>query len=167
MQIFDPEYRERPSIYCAIDDADGLLARLDNAGCRASGQLLAGGLAAAGAFNAGVSFIGIDPARYASTVAIHERVAVGKWVDASDRSGVVLGKRLAKTLDVGVGDELVVLSQATDGSMGNELFTVRGVLGTVGALYDRAGLFMSLVRAFTRSLFDCPRACRQRRAKRR
>lgn len=150
MQLFHPEYRERPSIYRFIENADAQVAALEKKGYRASAQLLGGGLAAAGEFNAGVQFIGIDPARYKSVSKIAERVAAGKWVDAGDEPGVVIGKQLARTLDVKVGDELVVLTQATDGSMGNELFTVRGVLSSIGA-YDRAGMFMN-ASAFRRLL---------------
>ncbi|MEQ8985579.1 MAG: FtsX-like permease family protein, partial [Deltaproteobacteria bacterium] len=52
-------------------------------------------------------------------------------------------KRLAKTLRLGVGDEVVVLSSAADGSMANALYTVRGVLGPINEAVDRGGVFMT------------------------
>ena len=55
---------------------------------------------------------------------------------------MVIGRRLAKTLRVELGAEVVVLSQAADGSMANELYEVRGVLGPVNEVVDRGGVFM-------------------------
>jgi len=72
---------------------------------------------------------------------------------------VVLGKRLAKTLNVKVGDEIVVLSQAADGSMANELYRVRGVLRSVSDVADRAGIFIN-ERPF-RELFTMPTGAHQ------
>ncbi|MDH5638546.1 MAG: FtsX-like permease family protein, partial [Nitrospinota bacterium] len=67
----------------------------------------------------------------------------GKWLDPNDPSGVVLGRKLANTLGVELGGELVVLSQAADGSMANDLYRLRGVLLSVGEMTDRAGFFMT------------------------
>jgi len=41
-----------------------------------------------------------------------------------------------------VGDELVALSQASDGSMANDLFFVRGILGPISDATDRSAVFM-------------------------
>lgn len=73
---------------------------------------------------------------------IGEHIDEGAWLDPAVPNGVVLGRRLAQTLDVGTGDELVLLSQAADGSMANDLFDVRGVLLGVGDSTDRAGVFL-------------------------
>jgi len=67
---------------------------------------------------------------------------------------VVIGRRLARTLNVGPGDELVVLSQAADGSMANDLYEVRGVLKGIGDAVDRGGVFMT--EAAFRKLFVFP-----------
>jgi ABC-type lipoprotein release transport system permease subunit len=55
---------------------------------------------------------------------------------------VVLGRRLARTLGAGPGDELIILGQATDGSLANDLYIVRGVLRGVSDVTDRIGVFM-------------------------
>ncbi|MBW2016748.1 MAG: ABC transporter permease [Deltaproteobacteria bacterium] len=53
------------------------------------------------------------------------------------QGGIVLGKKLARTLNVSVGDEIIVVVQAADGSLGNELYHVRGILKNVGDRIDR------------------------------
>ena len=75
MQIFAAGYLDKPSIYTAIEAPGALLARLDEAGYPSSPRLLAGGLAAAGEFSAGVSLRGVDVARDAQVTLIGRKVA--------------------------------------------------------------------------------------------
>ena len=49
---------------------------------------------------------------------------------------------LAKILGLEVGGELVVLSQAADGSMANDLYIVRGILKGVSDAVDRGGVYL-------------------------
>ena len=74
---------------------------------------------------------------------VGNKIAKGEWVSASDPAGVVMGKHLARTLEATIGDELLLLSQATDGSMANDLYTVKGILKTVGDATDRTGVYMN------------------------
>lgn len=143
VQIVADDYRENPSLYTRIEDPDALLAQLDAAGLPASARLLAFGLAAGEDTASGASFFGVDVKRDARVSLVYEQVERGEWLRTGDPKGVVLGRRLARTLGVDLGDELVVLSQAADGSMANELFTVRGVLRGIAEGIDRSGIFMS------------------------
>ncbi len=143
LQIFAGDYLDSPSIYTAIDDPEALVTKLEALGYPASARLLGGGLAAAGEYSAGVAFRGVDVERDAGVSRIHEQLAEGAWLDPATPQGVVIGRRLARTLDVGAGAELVVLTQAADGSMANELYTVRGVLLGVAEGTDRTVVFMN------------------------
>ncbi len=143
LQVFAAGYLDNPSLYCRIDEPETLLAELDAAGYPASARLLAGGLAAVGDLSAGVSLRGVAVAREARVSRVHERLAEGEWLDPSDGQGVVLGRRLAKILEARPGAELVVLSQGADGSIANDLYTVRGVLGTVADATDRNAVFIN------------------------
>jgi ABC-type lipoprotein release transport system permease subunit len=154
LQIHAEDYRSNPSIYTAIEDPQSLLADLDAAGYAASARLLASGLAAAGDSSAGVGFIGVDVERDAKVSDVYKHVAQGAWLDPAVPAGVVIGRRLGRTLNVGLGDELVVLSQAADGSMANDLYEVRGVLKGIGDAVDRTGVFMT--EAAIRELFVFP-----------
>jgi putative ABC transport system permease protein len=143
MQVFAGDYLDKPSIYTAIKNPDALLAQLDEMGYPASARLLGGGLAAADGFSAGVALRGVDVAQDAKVTQIGTKIADGTWLDPTDLHGVVVGRRLAKTLEVKPGDELVILSQAADGSLANDLYTVRGVLMGVADATDRSAIFMN------------------------
>lgn len=159
VQVFVQGYDDDPSVYARIEDPAPLVATLEAEGYRVSPQLLAGGLAAAGEASAGVMFRGIDVERERGVLRTSERVHEGSWLDPADPTGVVLGVRLARTLGVHAGDEVIVLSQAADGSMANELFTVRGVLASVGDSADRATVF--LVDDTFRAMFSVPEGVHQ------
>ncbi len=159
MQVFAVGYLDKPSIYTAIEAPETLMARLDEAGYPSSPRLLAGGLAAAGDFSAGVSVRGVDVQRDARVTLIGRKVAQGAWLDPAHPSGVVMGRRLARALEVKPGDELVVIGQAADGSIANDLYTVRGVLMGIADGTDRSAIFMN-AEAF-RELMLFPQAVHQ------
>src|SRR5262249_27533237 len=130
-------------IYPPSEDPAALLTHRDKRGHPASARLLGGGLAAAGEFSAGVALRGVDVARDAKVTLIGTKVADGTWLDSADLHGVVVGRRLAKTLEVKPADEVVILSQAADASLANDLYTVRGVLMGVADATDRGAIFMN------------------------
>lgn len=142
VQILAPGYLTRPSIYDVVPDHDAIIGALEDRGYRAAPRLFGGGLAGAGESSSGVQLVGIDPVRDAETLSLSTAIAEGAWLDASDPLGVVIGRGLGRTLGVGLGDEIVVLSQAADGSMANELFQVRGLLMSVAASLDRGAILM-------------------------
>ena len=159
LQIFAGDYVDKPSMYTRIKNPDSLLRQLDQVGYPASARLLGGGLAAADEFSAGIALRGVDVVRDGRVSLIGEKVAEGSWLDPADLHGVVVGRRLAKTLDVGPGDELIILSQAADGSLANDVYTVRGVLMGVADATDRTAIFMN-AQAF-RELMVFPRGAHQ------
>ncbi|MBU0484707.1 MAG: FtsX-like permease family protein [Proteobacteria bacterium] len=141
-QIHDLGYRDDPDLYKLINGADPLIAKIEALGHHAAGRLFAFGLAAAGSSSAGVSVRGVDLEREITVSRLYQQIMTGKWLDASDPFGVVIGRKLARTLGVEVGDEMVFVGQAADGSMANELYRVRGIFKSVGEGVDRAGFFM-------------------------
>lgn len=140
-QAFAEGYREKPSLYTVIEQPEAMLESLEREGFLVAPRLLGTGLGAGQDNSAGIQMIGIDVARDGRVTKISTALRSGQWLGPDD-TGVVLGWRLADNLGLQVGDELVVLSQGADGSMANEVYPVRGVLGTVGAL-DRTGVFMT------------------------
>jgi ABC-type lipoprotein release transport system permease subunit len=159
VQIFARGYQEKPSLYVRIADPAALLARLDRAGYPASPRLRASGLAAAGSHSGGALLVGVEVARDHRVSRVDREVADGSWLDAGDDKGVVIGRRLARTLGVGPGGEILLLANGADGSMANELYRVRGVLRSMGDAIDRGGVFMTA--AAWRSLLVVPDGAHQ------
>jgi putative ABC transport system permease protein len=159
LQIFAPEYRRDPSIYSRINDPKALLDRLDEAGLDASARLLAFGLVAADEASSGASFRGVDVPRDERISGVGDQLDRGRWLDPSQPKGVVIGRRLARTLDIDIGGELLAITQSADGSMAYELFEVRGVLLGISDAIDRSGIFMT--QASFRELISLPDGAHQ------
>ena len=159
IQVFAEGYRDKPQIYTRLDESGELVAKLRGEGFSASARLLAAGLAAAKDQSAGVQFRGVEVEGDAAVTEVQTKIKDGAWLDPKDQAGVVVGRRLAKTLNVKVGDELVVLAQASDGSMANELYKVRGVLSAVNVPVDRMGVFLNA--AAFRELMAMPEGAHQ------
>jgi putative ABC transport system permease protein len=159
VQVFADDYRRNPSIDTRIDDAEQVLQRLEEAGFPASGRLLAFGLAAADEASAGASFRGLDVARDAAVSEVSRQLDRGRWLDPGDAKGVVVGRGLARSLEIDLGDELLVITQGADGSMAYELYQVRGVLRGISDGIDRTGVFMT--QASFRELMTMPTGVHQ------
>jgi len=142
MQIHAEGYRDDPDLYKRIDNAAGLVSKLQQAGFHATQRVYGFGLAAAGSTSAGVQLRGVSLTNEATVTQIHQHVMQGNWLADTDPMGVVIGRKLARTLGVKPGDEVIIIGQATDGSMANDLYTVRGILKSIGEGVDRAGFFM-------------------------
>ena len=141
-QIHARGFRADPDLYKRIAGEEEVLAQLGRAGFVAAPRLYASGLAAAGNASSGIELRGVDLLREPLVTAINQHVWQGQWLAEDDQAGVVLGRKLARILGLAVGDEVVVVAQAADGSTANELFRVRGILKSVAEGVDRGGFFL-------------------------
>ena len=142
-QIHKQGYRSDPDLYTRVMEHESILEALDASGFNASPRLFGFGLVAHEHNSAGVSIMGVDIEREKTVTQTYRHLMSGQWLDESDPKGVVLGRKLAKILNVELGGELVLVSQAADGSMANDLYHVRGTLKGVGDAVDRGSLFMT------------------------
>ncbi len=159
VQIHARGYLDDPDLYKRIEPHDPIMQALTDQGFKATGRLHGQALVAAGKSSSGGLLRGVDLEREPQVTALHTNVVAGHWLSTEAPKGVVIGGKLARTLDVGVGAELVLLSQDAQGFMANDVYTVRGILGTVNEGVDRAGVMMS-AQAF-RALMDVPQGVHQ------
>lgn len=93
--------------------------------------------------------MGVDPALEAGTTPVADALQEGRWLQQNPPvypapREVVLGIGMANQLRVGPGDELVVFLEAADGSMGNDLLQVVGVVRTANTAVDRMTAYMHI-----------------------
>jgi putative ABC transport system permease protein len=121
-------------------------------GIVAAPRLYAAGLASSGDSSSGVMIKAIDPQRERKVTKLLDHLRLGEakldLASAADepllRFNVVVGAQLAKNMHLDPGDELVLITQAIDGSIGNALFRISGVLRPVEPNFDRMGVLMSI-----------------------
>jgi ABC-type lipoprotein release transport system permease subunit len=145
VQIHHPDYIEDHSMYDTLEDPDELLARVGATDLgNASPRMFATALASSGPQSAGAQLWGIDPEAESTVTELYKHLEKGEWLSDRPSRSVILGRNLARTLSASPGDEIVVLTQAADGSLGNEIYTVSGVLKSIGEMLDRGGILMHI-----------------------
>lgn len=96
-----------------------------------------------------IQFEGIEPSREAVVTKVKENLAQGEYLadepdaDCPSRQ-IYIGKKLADLLQVGVGNKIVILAQAADGTLGNELFRVKGIYDSGSPDFDKSFAFAPL-----------------------
>jgi ABC-type lipoprotein release transport system permease subunit len=90
-----------------------------------------------------VEILGIDPEKEANVTTLQRQCIRGTGFDHS-RDGVLIGKKLAEKLKAGPGDTLVLVGTGSDGSIANDLLTVKGVFSTENRRNDTALILVPL-----------------------
>lgn len=149
IQIHREDYLAHPSLYKTIDRPDqverilGGTARVDSWAPR----LYSAGLASLGEKSAGVRIIGIEPQKEARTTKFAEKIIAGSMFKAEDAHAAMIGKGLAKLLQAVVGQDAVIVSQAADGSIANDRYTIVGILESGDEIGDRSSFYLPLAAA--------------------
>jgi ABC-type lipoprotein release transport system permease subunit len=137
-----------------LADPEGLAEQIRaTAGVRlATPVLWANGMLTAGDESVGAQVFGIDPLSevYAP---IREALVAGAFLAPDDRSGLLMGQRLARSLGLSVGDRISLVVSTADQQPDEALFTIRGLYTTGVASYDETRVFLPLskAQAFTRT----------------
>jgi len=131
-----------------LSDPDELAAQIRAmAGVRlATPVLWANGMLTGGDESVGVQVFGIDPLSefYAP---IREAIVAGAFLAPDDRSGLLMGQRLANSLGLSVGDRISLVVSTADQQPDEALFTIRGLYSTGVASYDETRVFLPLTKA--------------------
>ncbi|MBI3550374.1 MAG: ABC transporter permease [Elusimicrobia bacterium] len=83
----------------------------------------------------GVLLIGVDSALDQRVTTMHTYTSQGKYLSGKPRE-IFIGSLLADLLKVKVGDDVVVMAQAADGSMGADRFKLVGLYHTGSGTFD-------------------------------
>ncbi|MFO7731071.1 MAG: FtsX-like permease family protein [Spirochaetia bacterium] len=144
IQVHQKGYLDTPSLYKTIDSPEEIGNRIDKYEQIEAWapRVFSAGLVSITEKSAGAEIIGVDPQREDATTSFSNKVIEGRYLAASGE--VLIGKELAKILNGGVGDEIAIFSQAADGSIAENLYTVVGLLDMGDPRLNRSGFYMSL-----------------------
>ncbi len=132
-------YQQRGGLERALtsDQVDQVLQWLEQA--RAEGvpilatsqRTFASGLASSADGSAGVQIIGVQPSVEKSASLFPDRLAEGEFLHDSDENRVLVGRGVARKLELGLGGRMVLMAQAAGTSeIQSRLVRVQGILET-------------------------------------
>ncbi|MGA1839348.1 MAG: ABC transporter permease [bacterium] len=146
IQIHAKGYLDKPSLYKNIDHVEQLGKRIEQVeGVEAwSPRLYSVGLASVGEKSAAVRIIGIDPKRENKSTHFNRKVVEGESFSLNPAREVLMGKGLARILNAKTGDEVVIVSQAADGSLANDLYRLNGIIQSGDDTQDSMAFYLHL-----------------------
>ncbi|MCC6811437.1 MAG: ABC transporter permease [Deltaproteobacteria bacterium] len=142
IQVHGLGYQEAPAVTTVVKHPVQVEAALRGAlpGALVERRVIGAGLAGAGDRSAPVMMLGLEPGP-----SHLYRVVEGELLSAART--VLVGKELARDLEVGVGQEVVLVSQAADGSVANDRYRVGGIFVSSSAELDAAAVALPLAEA--------------------
>jgi ABC-type lipoprotein release transport system permease subunit len=135
IQIHQDNYLDRPKLHKAIDHYEAVGQQLQefDAVKSYSYRVFAPALAYSDEGNNPAQVIGIDLDREQTTTLIKDKVTSGTYIsEMPDEDGyfqAMIGVSIAESLEIGLGDDLILISEGADGSVANDIFKVGAILG--------------------------------------
>lgn len=83
-----------------------------------------------------IELLGIIPAMEQNVTSLKQKLTDGHYPTNEDRNGALIGQGLARKMKIHTGDEVVFVTQAADGSIGNDLLIVTGIFATGDSRQD-------------------------------
>lgn len=95
----------------------------------------------------GVMVVGVDPDQEPRVTTLTQAVRAGRYLRAADGNAILLGASAAAALKAQVGSEVVLVTQAADGSVGAGRYRVEGIFNTKMDMLDGNYVFLPLATA--------------------
>ena len=145
VQVHDPAWPKQHSLHATMDEKT-VLAKLDRVKDAVGVAPRAYGFALLGLKDrsTGARLEGVDPVREAKVTLVRDHMVSGHYLEEGSSHEMILGKSVAETLHAKVGSEIVAVTQAADGSLGNDIYHVAGIYQTGSAMLDRGTAFLTL-----------------------
>jgi len=133
-QVVARGYQDKPSLFKSVPDPDSVIRELrEKPGVTGlTLRVEAAGLVSAGNRTVGVQLMGVEPQGEPRVTTLSSQVGQGRWFSPGPEPEgdwpIILGSGVARRLRIGLGAQVSFVTQAADGSMAAELFTVVGIL---------------------------------------
>jgi putative ABC transport system permease protein len=146
IQIHEKTYLDKPTLYKTIKTLPEIERKLQETKEVESWapRIFSAGLVSVGEKSTGARIIGIDPGKENKTTSFDQKVTEGKPFSRKASHEAMLGKGLAKALKAKISDEIVVLSQAADGSIANDMYKIVGIIESGDEIGDRTSFYIHI-----------------------
>lgn len=144
LQIQEKGYLNNPSLaksFKPTEDLKSTLSKVD--GIKAySTRINADGLISFKDNSLGCAIFGLNPQSSQETSRIFSKLNEGRFFTELESYEIVIGYKLLKNLKADIGDEIVILAQGFDGSLGNMKFKIVGTTKMGMQDFDAMSVFM-------------------------
>jgi len=144
VQLHHRQFQEKRAIEHTLPNRSGLRELLQQHPevTAFSERISVSGMAASSNGSGGIELLGIDPAQERQVSTIHSRLVEGTYFDSAGRKPLLIGKKLAEKLEVGLRSKVVVTLQDAQGHITGAAFRVVGIFQTSSSAFDGATAFV-------------------------
>jgi ABC-type lipoprotein release transport system permease subunit len=149
VQAHHPDYRDDPSIANLIPVSDSELSeRFNAAGFVAwASRVRVPAVVTSEYDSRGVTLLGVDPELEKGLTFVDDNPIEGRFLESVDDSGIVIGKKLATTLNTKVGKRIVLMSQDPENEIADRGFRVVGLFEANIQAFEDSYVFTGKVTA--------------------
>ncbi len=146
MQIQAKGYNDTPKLsLCFKEDENLKLALKNTKGIESfSSRIYADGLISFKDNSRGVAIFGIEPEKEKDVTTFVKNIDKGNFFSSDSTNNIVIGSQLLKNLNAKIGDEIVLLAQGYDGSLGNQKYKIVGTVRLGVQELESTVVFMGL-----------------------
>lgn len=108
-----------------------------------SERVLTLGLLSSATNSSGVFLVGIHPEEERNITTINGSIVKGNYLSGHKRE-IVIGEKLAEILGVELGDKVVAMASALDGTIGSDVFRVVGLYQTLSSEFDKTYIYIPI-----------------------
>ncbi len=144
VQVHHPDYLDDPSVVNRITiGEDELARRFAGAGFRAwASRVRVPAVITSERDSRGVELLGIDPAAERGFSFVDYDDVEGRFLESSDDSGIVIGKKMAELLETRIGKRVVLMSQDPDNDIADRGFRVVGLFEANMPAFEETFVFI-------------------------
>lgn len=144
VQVHNPLFLDDPSVSNRIAIGDEQLAeKFDGAGFKGwATRVKVPAVITSERESRGVTLLGIDPLAERDFSFVSYDDVEGRFLESVDDNGVVIGKKLADTLETRVGKRVVLMSQDPDNEIADRGFRVVGLFEASMPAFEEAYVFV-------------------------
>ncbi len=143
LQIFRKDYFEEKLLHQNFSWDEKWIPKLNDTEILASARVHVPALVSSGEQSMPIVLVGIDPEKESKITKLKENLVKGEFLkneageECTNRNAYI-SSTMAKLLNVDVGNKIVLLAQAADGTMGNDLFRIQGLFSSGSPDYDKS-----------------------------
>ena len=139
LQVQTPAYLDSPKLRESMSDSGDLINKIKatlGTEIKLAPRLVGAALLNSQSRSFGAQILGVDPSLEQDFGLLAGTIEQGQWLNGGTE--IVIGEKLAKNLQVSVGDELTLLGSGYDGSFAANVLTVVGIFQTSMADVNRS-----------------------------
>jgi ABC-type lipoprotein release transport system permease subunit len=143
VQAHHPDFRDDPSVVNLIPLGDAeLQRRFANAGFVGWATRVRVPAVVTSEYDSrGLTLLGIDPQRERGLTFVDYDSVEGRFLESTDDPGIVIGAKLARTLNTELGKRIVVMSQDPDNDIADRGFRIVGIFHANVTAFEESFVF--------------------------